>query len=79
MCAAFLMRFSSARCRVGSALITYALDEQSRHVAYIVAALKQRGKKRSEAAAEAEANWVAEIVEKARDAESFQEACTPLL
>ena len=60
-----------------SANFTYALDEQSRHVAYIVAALKQRGKKRSEAAAKAEANWVAEIVEKARDAEAFQEACTP--
>ena len=60
-----------------SANFTYALDEQSRHVAYIVAALKQRGKKRSEATAKAEADWVAEIVEKARDAEAFQEACTP--
>ena len=60
-----------------SANFTYALDEQSRHVAYIVSALKRRGKKRSEAAAKAEADWVAEIVEKARDAEAFQEACTP--
>ena len=60
-----------------SANFTYALDEQSRHVAYIVSALKRCGKKRSEAAAKAEADWVAEIVDKARDAEAFQEACTP--
>ena len=60
-----------------SANFTYALDEQSRHVAYIIAALKQRGKKRAEAAAKAEADWVDEIVEKSRDAEAFQEACTP--
>jgi cation diffusion facilitator CzcD-associated flavoprotein CzcO len=60
-----------------SANFTYALDEQSRHVAYIVSAMKQRGKKRSEAAAKSEADWVAEIVQKARDAEAFQEACTP--
>ena len=60
-----------------SANFTYALDEQSRHVAYIVSRLKQSGKKRSEASAKAETAWVAEIVEKARDAEAFQEACTP--
>jgi cyclohexanone monooxygenase len=60
-----------------SANFTYALDEQSRHVAYIVSQLKQRGKKRSEASLKAEARWVSEIVQKARDAEAFQEACTP--
>ncbi|CAI8185783.1 MAG: Neopentalenolactone D synthase [Alphaproteobacteria bacterium] len=60
-----------------SANFTYALDEQSRHVAYIVSRLKQSGKKRSEASAKAETAWVAEIVDKARDAEAFQEACTP--
>lgn len=60
-----------------SANFTYALDEQSRHVAYIVSTLKARAKKRSEATPHAEQGWVNEIVEKARDAESFQEACTP--
>ena len=60
-----------------SANFTYALDEQSRHVAYIVSHLRQSGKRRSEASAKAETAWVAEIIEKARDAEAFQEACTP--
>ena len=60
-----------------SANFTYALDEQARHVAYIVDAMKQRGKKRVEASPEAEAAWVNEIVEKARETESFQAACTP--
>ena len=60
-----------------SANFTYALDEQSRHVAYIVSALKARGKNRSEAAANAEARWVAEIIDKARETEAFQAACTP--
>jgi cyclohexanone monooxygenase len=60
-----------------SANFTYALDEQARHVAYIVGALKQCGKTRAEASSDAEAAWVDEIVEKARQTESFQAACTP--
>jgi cyclohexanone monooxygenase len=60
-----------------SANFTYALDEQARHAAYIVDAMKKRGKKRVEALPEAEAAWVNEIVEKARETESFQAACTP--
>jgi cyclohexanone monooxygenase len=60
-----------------SANFTYALDEQARHVAYIVGALKQCGKTRAEASSNAEAAWVDEIVEKARQTESFQAACTP--
>jgi cyclohexanone monooxygenase len=60
-----------------SANFTYALDQQSQHMAYIVATAKARGLKRTEASAKAEKGWVDTIIEKARDVESFQEACTP--
>ena len=60
-----------------SANFTYALDQQSQHVAYIVSTAKERGLTRAEASARAEQKWVATIAEKARDTEAFQAACTP--
>ena len=60
-----------------SANFTYALDQQSQHMAYIIKTAKQRGVTRTEASAKAEQKWVATIAEKARDTEAFQAACTP--
>lgn len=60
-----------------SANFTYALDQQSQHMAYIVANAQQRDVTRTEASRKAEASWVGEIIEKARDTEAFQAACTP--
>lgn len=60
-----------------SANFTYALDQQSQHMAYIVSTAKARGFTRTEASVKAEQGWVNTIAEKARDSESFQAACTP--
>lgn len=60
-----------------SANYTYALDQQSQHMAYIISTSKQRGISRTEASSAAEQSWVRTIAEKARDTEAFQAACTP--
>jgi len=55
----------------------HALDEQSRHIAYIVTEMKKRGIATIEPTEEAEEEWVQAIIKAARINEKFQESCTP--
>ena len=60
-----------------TANFTHSLDEQSSHVAYILKQLDEKNLKYVEASSEAESDWINTIVAKARNMQSFQEACTP--
>ena len=60
-----------------TATYTYALDEQSIHLAHILKTARARGATRIEANEAAEKKWVQTIIEKARKTEAFQEQCTP--
>ncbi len=55
----------------------HALNEQSRHVAYILSHAREHGVRTIEASAEAEAEWVETILELARLGRRFLEECTP--
>ncbi len=55
----------------------HMLDEQSKHVAYILSHAQQHGVTVIEADAEAEAKWVETIVQLAVFNQSFLESCTP--
>ena len=57
--------------------LTYSLDEQSIHLAYILKTAKEKGASRIEASQKAEDDWVKTIIEKARLVADFQEKCTP--
>ena len=53
------------------------MDEQSKHLSYIVSQCIGRNLKTVEASEEAEEAWVQEIISLARFTQSFQESCTP--
>ena len=55
----------------------YLIDEQAKHLAYAVEQALARGIRTLEASAEAEARWVAAIVERAETTKEFSEQCTP--
>jgi cyclohexanone monooxygenase len=55
----------------------HLLDQQARHLAYIVRAGVERGLRKVEASAAGEAAWVQQCVEKARNVGDFLENCTP--
>jgi cation diffusion facilitator CzcD-associated flavoprotein CzcO len=55
----------------------HALDEQSRHIAYIIKHSLDAGVTRVETSEKAEAEWVAEIIRLATGAQTFFEECTP--
>jgi cyclohexanone monooxygenase len=55
----------------------HMLNEQSTHLAYILAAARERGATVIEAEADAEAAWVDTIVELSRMNLRFLESCTP--
>ena len=55
----------------------HALDEQSKHIAYIVTAAEQRGARTVEASEAAETEWVNTIIAMARMGRDFLESCTP--
>jgi cation diffusion facilitator CzcD-associated flavoprotein CzcO len=55
----------------------YLIDEQAKHLAYAVEQALGRGIRILEASAEAEAEWVATIVQRAEGTTSFSEQCTP--
>jgi cyclohexanone monooxygenase len=55
----------------------HALDEQSKHIAYIIQHALENGIETIEASEEAEADWVRTIIQKARGGVSFFEECTP--
>ena len=60
-----------------TANFTHSLDEQSAHVAYILKQLDKKNMNYVEASEEAESDWINTIISKARNMQSFQEACTP--
>jgi cyclohexanone monooxygenase len=55
----------------------HAMDEQAKHIAYIVDQCLDGNVQTIEASAEAEEAWVQEIVSLSRFGQSFQESCTP--
>ncbi|MDJ0852183.1 MAG: NAD(P)/FAD-dependent oxidoreductase [Myxococcota bacterium] len=55
----------------------HLLDQQARHIAYILEVAAERGLQRVEASEEGEAGWVRQCLEKARDTGDFFENCTP--
>ena len=57
--------------------VPHALNEQAKHVTYILDQVRQRGATRIEATLEAEDMWLAEMRDKARIAERFYAECTP--
>jgi len=57
--------------------VPQTLDQQARHVAYILTELRRRGARRIEATEEGEAAWVAEMESKASMGEQFRRECTP--
>jgi cation diffusion facilitator CzcD-associated flavoprotein CzcO len=55
----------------------HLLDEQAKHLAYIIQAGAEKGFQKVEVSEEAEAGWIKQCIEKARDAGDFLENCTP--
>jgi cyclohexanone monooxygenase len=55
----------------------HALNEQAKHLAYIIKTARDRGLRTVEASEEGEAGWVQHCIDKARDAGDFFENCTP--
>jgi cyclohexanone monooxygenase len=53
------------------------LREQAAHISYIINQVSQRQGRTVEPSAQAEADWVATIIDKARIAEDFLASCTP--
>jgi len=60
-----------------TASYTHLLEEQARHLAYVVAAATQRNARSIEASEESEARWVETCISKAGRARAFLENCTP--
>ncbi|MDH3644524.1 MAG: NAD(P)/FAD-dependent oxidoreductase [Gammaproteobacteria bacterium] len=57
--------------------LTSVLDDQAKHIAYIIDELKQRGVSHTQPSREAEADWVTEIRRQALNNARYYEACTP--
>jgi cyclohexanone monooxygenase len=57
--------------------VPYALNEQAKHVTYILDTARRRGASTVEATLDGEQGWLAEMRDKARIAERFYGACTP--
>jgi cyclohexanone monooxygenase len=55
----------------------HLLDEQAKHLAYIIQKGKEQGVERIEVTEEAESAWVQQCIDKARNAGDFLENCTP--
>jgi cation diffusion facilitator CzcD-associated flavoprotein CzcO len=55
----------------------HLLDEQAKHLAYIIRVGAERSLEKVEVSAEREASWVQQCIDKARDAGDFLENCTP--
>ena len=60
-----------------SANVPHVLNEQARHIAFIMRELRARGATVAEATAEAEAGWVSLVEKTARAGERFFAECTP--
>jgi len=57
--------------------VPQSLNEQARHVTYILSTLRARGKRVVEASVEGENAWIAEMESKAKMGEQFRLECTP--
>ena len=55
----------------------HAMDENARHMAYLLSTCRARGIELFEASPEAESAWVEEIISLSRFSEAFQSECTP--
>ena len=60
-----------------SANFQHMLDEQSKHIAYVLSEVRARGARTIEAKAEAETAWVAEVVRAAKGRLRYLQECTP--
>ena len=60
-----------------SANVPHVLDEQARHIAWLMGELRARDVKVAEATAQAEAGWVSLVEKTARAGERFFAECTP--
>ena len=55
----------------------HAMNEQAKHIAYIISKVARSNAKVVEVTEEAEQEWVQEIIKMSRLSESFQAECTP--
>jgi len=55
----------------------YLIDVQATHIAWLVKQCIERGIDRLETSAEAEAEWVQAVLDRAEDRKDFAESCTP--
>jgi cyclohexanone monooxygenase len=60
-----------------SANFQHMLDEQSRHLGYLLGEVRKRGLRTVEAGAQAEQDWVETIVRYARGRQAYLDSCTP--
>jgi cyclohexanone monooxygenase len=70
----FIMSFVQAGF---TANFPHALNEQSKHVAYIIGEAREQNLRTVEASAQAEEEWVQTIISLARLGQKFLEECTP--
>ena len=55
----------------------HLLDEQAKHIAYIIQAATEKGYSRVEVTEQGESDWIQRCIDKARDTGDFLENCTP--
>jgi cation diffusion facilitator CzcD-associated flavoprotein CzcO len=55
----------------------HLLDEQAKHIAYIIQSATEKGCSRVEVTQQGEAGWVQQCIDRARDTGDFLENCTP--
>jgi len=55
----------------------YIIDQQAKHIAYVIGAAQERGISRLEASAEAEREWVDAVIRSAGSTLEFSQNCTP--
>jgi cyclohexanone monooxygenase len=55
----------------------HLLDEQAKHLAYIIQTGLEKGLRKIEVSEEGEARWVQQCIDKARNVGDFFENCTP--
>jgi cyclohexanone monooxygenase len=60
-----------------SANFPHMLDEQSKHIAYVLSEVRARGARTMEPTPEAEAAWVAEVMRAAKGRLRYLQECTP--
>ncbi len=70
----FFLGFTQSAITVN---VPQSLNEQARHITYILDQVKARGASTTEATAAGEADWLAEMESKAKMGESFRIECTP--